>query len=125
MFILDVIKLIILLIFAYFVATLYKEYLPVDNQMADWTMKLISDGEAIIVSFFCLTIIFVLLRNPIKRLGLTFYGKRYKQKYQKWQGFVLIVIIMVLMLYLVVEYKYFLILPFLTFIFIEYVIKIK
>lgn len=124
MFVLDVIRLSILLTIAYFVSILYKEYIPIENQLADWTMKLMSNGEAIVISYFFLTIIFIFLKNIIKRFGLTIF-KKYKHKYKIWQLIILIVFTLILLLYLITQFKYYLILPFLTFILIEYVIKIK
>ncbi|MGD9678576.1 MAG: hypothetical protein AB7V16_09570 [Vulcanibacillus sp.] len=125
MFIFEVIKLINLFIIAYFVGTIYKDNLPIDNHLSDWTMKLMINDKAMIISYLCLVIILILSKNIIVKMILTYRKKGFRYKYKKLQLILVFVLLSNLLFYLIIEYKYYLVLPFLTVIFIEYVLRMK
>ena len=125
MFVFEVIKLIILFIIAYFVGTIYKDNLPLDNHLSDWTMKLMSNDKVMIVSYLCLVIIIILSRNIMVKTILTYRKIGFRYKYKKLKLILVFVLLSTLLLYLIIEYKYYLVPPFLTVIFIEYVLRMK
>ncbi len=122
MFVLDVIKLLVLLLSAYIMAILYKQYLPIEGHLSDWTTMLLSNGKEVVICYFGLLLIFFILKNSFKHLKILFFNNK-NLLYEKWKGVVLLLLIFDLVFYLIVEYKYFIIPSLFTFIFIKIIIK--
>lgn len=123
MFIYDFIRLILSITISFFTVEKYINYLPVDAQLSDWIMRFIANKNPILISNLLLLLIFFLMYGPIKQIAINFIFKnKINCNYTLSENLLLSLLVFVTILFLYHYFKFFLILPGLSFIFIKLII---